>query len=270
MIYKKILLKDIDKRFDNENLSLSIYISDVNESVTTRPGMLICPGGGYSYVSPREAEPVAFRFLSEGFNCFILNYSTNKKYPAPHLDLALAVHYIKEHEKEFNLIPNSLSLMGFSAGGHLVASYSYLYKELAKELGLDAKKLKPSSIVLGYPVISTLAFQEQETRKNISEENPILDEKLDIPTHIDKNYPPTFVFTTKDDKVVPYQNTLMLEEALKNNKIKYQCIIFESGLHGGSVVNRSCYKKNTIPPLMEEERKWPVFAADFVFKTLKL
>ena len=62
MLYKKIFLKEIDSRFENSNASLRIYISEQNESVQLRPGMLICPGGGYGYCSAREAEPVAFRY----------------------------------------------------------------------------------------------------------------------------------------------------------------------------------------------------------------
>ena len=78
MFYKKILLKEIDSRFTNETTSLRIYISERNESTEQRPGMLVCPGGGYSFCSAREAEPIAFRFLSEGFNCFILDYTVYK------------------------------------------------------------------------------------------------------------------------------------------------------------------------------------------------
>ena len=39
------------------------------------PAVLILPGGAYSWVSSREAEPVAMRFVARGFSCFVLNYS---------------------------------------------------------------------------------------------------------------------------------------------------------------------------------------------------
>ena len=96
-----MFLKDIDSRMKESQAILRIYISDRNESTESRPGMLVCPGGGYEFTSPREAEPIAFRYLSEGFNCFILDYTVKKKYPVPHLELALAIAYIREHEKEF-------------------------------------------------------------------------------------------------------------------------------------------------------------------------
>ena len=102
MLYKKILLKDIDSRLKDSIATLRIFVSERNEVTSLRPGMLICPGGGYSFCSAREAEPIAFRFLSEGFNCFILDYTVNEKYPAPHLELAIALITLENTRK--NLI----------------------------------------------------------------------------------------------------------------------------------------------------------------------
>ena len=219
MFYKKILLKEINSSFTDETATLRIYISDRNESVSLRPGMLVCPGGGYSFTSPREAEPIAFRFLSEGFNCFILDYRVNKQYPAPHLDLALAMSYIRKHEKEFDLIPNSLSIIGFSAGGHLVGSYGYLYKELAKEIGESESLLRPFSIVMAYPVVTFQTNTHEETFEIISGNKKEFLDKMDIIKYVDKKYPPTFIWTTLDDALVPSNNSLMMEEALKKNNI---------------------------------------------------
>ncbi len=268
MVYKKVLLKDIDERITDENISLRIYISERNESVSLRPGMLVCPGGGYSYCSPREAEIVAFRFLSEGFNCFVLNYSLNQKYPAPQADLAIAISYIRQHEEEFDLIPHSLSLVGFSAGAHLAGSYAYLYKELGESLNLDINLLKPFSLVLGYPVATTLLPTHGGSRDIITGGDPLLLEKLDIVKNVKENYPPTFIWTTKDDSVVPYTNSTLLDEALEKNHVPHEFILYESGWHGGSLVNRSCYQKENITEKMKDIRDWASLATDFIFNQL--
>ena len=268
MFYKKILLKDIDKRFTDDTATLRIYISDHNEAISLRPGMLVCPGGGYSFTSPREAEPVAFRFLSEGFNCFILDYRVNQKYPAPHLDLASAIAYIREHEKEFDLIPNSLSIIGFSAGGHLVGSFGYLYKELAKEIGVNESILRPFSIVMAYPVITFQTNTHEETFEIISGGDKALLEKMDIIKHVDSSYPPSFIWTTLDDELVPSPNTLMMVETLKKNNVKYESKLYESGHHGCSLCNQSVYKKGEIPEKMRDIRDWASLVADFIFKLL--
>ena len=60
MIYKRILIKEIEPKLFKSNATLRIYISERNEAVNLRPGMLVCPGGGYSFCSPREAEIIAF------------------------------------------------------------------------------------------------------------------------------------------------------------------------------------------------------------------
>ena len=268
MIYKKILLKEIDPKFSDENLTLRTYISDRNESVSLRPGMLVCPGGGYSYCSPREAEPIAFRFLAEGFNCFILDYSCNKKYPAPHIDLALAFSYIRQHEKEFDLIPNSLSIVGFSAGGHLVTSYGYLYPELAKKLGIKTNFIRPFSIISAYSVTLMGVKTHGGSRDVISGGDQELIEKLDVPSHVTKDYPPTFIWATEDDAVVPAVNSTSLADKLKENKVPYEVHIFESGWHGSSLCNRSCYRREDITEKMKDIRDWASLAADFIYNLL--
>lgn len=268
MFYKKILLKDIDARFTDEIASLRIYISERNETVGRRPGMLVCPGGGYSFCSPREAEPIAFRFLSEGFNCFVLNYRINQKYPAPHLDLALAMAYIREHEEEFDLIPNSLSIVGFSAGGHLVGSFGYLYKELAKEIGVNESLLRPFSIVMAYPVTTFSTKTHEDTFRIIAGNDESLREKMNIIKHVDNTYPPTFIWTTLDDQCVPAPNTLMMVDALKKNNVKYECKVYESGLHGSSMCNRAVYLKEDISEKMKDIRDWASLATDFIFDLL--
>ena len=268
MIYKRILIKEIEPKLFKSNATLRIYISERNEAVNLRPGMLVCPGGGYSFCSPREAEIVAFRFLSEGFNCFVLDYSTKENYPAPHLDLVAAISYVRKHEKEFDLLPNSLSLIGFSAGGHLVGSYSYLYEELSQMLSYNENILKPLAVVMAYPVTLTSEFGEEETKGNICGDDIALKAKLNMPDHISGDYPPAYIWTTKDDQLVNFINTVVLDESLTKNNVPHKCQIFESGPHGLSLSNRSCYKKEEINEKMKPVRDWASDVSDFIFDIL--
>ena len=268
MVYKELYLADIEPKLSDSKAMLRIYISDCNETINSRPGLLVLPGGGYGCVSPREAEPVAFRFLSEGFNCFILEYSTFSKYPVPHLEVAVAMNYIRSHEKEFDLISNSFSIIGFSAGGHLAGTYGYLYPELAKKYGYDDSLIRPQTLLLCYPVTLLNEYTHKGTMDIITGGEELLKEKLNIPTHISKNYPPTFAFATKDDEMVPVENTEVLKEALENNHVKNRCLIYESGRHGVSMVNRSVYYKQDITNEMKEIRDWASLASNFVFEII--
>ena len=268
MIYKELNLKEIEPALFSVDAKLRIYISNRNEAISLRPGLLICPGGGYGCVSPREAEPIAFRFLSEGFNCFVLEYSTFKKYPIPHLEVAAAMKYIREHEFEFDLIPNSLSLIGFSAGGHLVGSYSYLYNELANELNYDPSLIKPRAVVLAYPVTLMNEYTHGGTKEIITGNDISLIKKLDIPSNVNSDYPPSFIWATKDDEMVPVDNSLELAKSLRKYNVKHECFIFESGKHGASMDNRSVYFKNDITEKMKDIRDWASKASDFLFEVI--
>lgn len=265
MIYKELLLRDIEPKLSESNAKLRIYISEKNETVSKRPGMLVCPGGAYYYCSPREAEIVAFRFLSEGFNCFVLDYTVQKKYPAPHIDLMVAFSYIRKHEEEFDLLPDSLSIIGFSAGGHLVGSYSYLYEELAGMLSYDKKLLRPLSVVMAYPVTLMNEKSEKQTKGYISDGDKDLLEKLDIPSHVNKDYPPAYIWATKDDQLVNYTNSVLLDESLTRHGVHHVCKIYESGPHGLSLSNRACYKKEDIDERFEIIRNWASDVSNFIF-----
>lgn len=268
MIYKEIALKDIEPKLGESDAKLRIYISERNESVSLRPGMLVCPGGAYYFCSPREAEIIAFRFLSEGFNCFVLNYTTQKKYPTPHIDLAVAIAYIRNHEEEFDLLPNSLSTIGFSAGGHLVGSYSYLYEELAGILSYDKSVLKPLTVVMAYPVTLMDEHGEKQTKGFICDGDKALMEKLNIPSHITKDYPPTYIWATKDDQLVESINSILLDKSLTEHKVHHKCQIFGSGPHGLSLSNRACYAKEEMNDTMARTRDWASDVSDFIFDIL--
>ena len=69
MFIEKIVLSK------ERNVTLTAMIQDVGgeyRTVTERPGIIVIPGGGYSFCSDREAEPVAMAFLNAGFDAFIL------------------------------------------------------------------------------------------------------------------------------------------------------------------------------------------------------
>jgi acetyl esterase/lipase len=64
---------------------LFAYLLDKSHELplsSIRPAVIICPGGGYSFKSDREGEPIAMRFLAAGFHAFVLQYSVApSRYP---------------------------------------------------------------------------------------------------------------------------------------------------------------------------------------------
>ena len=154
----KINLKEATNYEIPNDVILETYCNDDNEEIKYegRPAMLVLPGGGYEWCSRREGEPIALRFMAEGFNCFVLFYSCRRSYPLPHFEVAIAMQYINEHAEEFNVKKGCVSIAGFSAGGHLAASYGYTYKNFINELNSDGKTIKPFSII--WSSITTFTF----------------------------------------------------------------------------------------------------------------
>ena len=100
-------------------------------SYNTRPAVLILPGGGYRYCSPREADPVAVQFLQAGYHVFTLIYSTDH---APLLwqpltEAASAILYLRRNAADLRIAADKITIVGFSAGAHLAASTALLWDE---------------------------------------------------------------------------------------------------------------------------------------------
>ena len=98
-------------------------------SYNTRPAVLILPGGGYRYCSPREADPVAVQFLQAGYHVFTLIYSTDH---APLLwqpltEAASAILYLRRNAADLRIAADKITIVGFSAGAHLAASTALLW-----------------------------------------------------------------------------------------------------------------------------------------------
>ena len=88
-----------------------------------RPAVIIAPGGAYLMLSQRESDPVAAAFLRRGFNVFVLRYSLrgHAAYPHPAVDAAQAVRWVRANADELCIDRERVSLLGFSAGGHVAA-----------------------------------------------------------------------------------------------------------------------------------------------------
>lgn len=206
-----------------------------------RPAVIIAPGGGYHFCSKREQEVVALEFLARGYNAFVLEYlcaPDNVSYPEQLLELAVSVDYIKKNAKEFSINPNEIFAVGFSAGGHLVASLSTDYTIAQKEYsGKIDTKITGAGLI--YPVISDL-YLHQESHSNLfvnsSEEYKA--EKLPqirMDELVSKNTVPAFIFSTFEDKTVPSINALKYAEAMAKKGIPYELHVYKNGGHGMSI-----------------------------------
>ena len=200
----------------NEHVTLTTYILDGSpelSNITSRPSVIIFPGGGYRFTSDREAEPVAMAYLAEGYNAFVLRYSVQERseFPAPLNDAEEAMSIIKKNHQEWNVDPSKIAVIGFSAGGHLATALSTMGQN------------RPNALILGYPcILSTLGGIMPFPIPSLEKE-------------VDEKTPPTFLFTTYEDDTVPMEHAISFMQALHEHQIPFESHIFQKGAHGLSL-----------------------------------
>lgn len=262
MIYKKIdLIKEYHLSIEAE-CNLYIYEEDLSCEVNLNRKflpLLIIPGGDYEFTSFREKEPVALKFLSEGFASFVLEYSCGEKakFPLQLLEGYLALDYINKNKEELHIDISKLGLIGFSAGGHLngLLSSSYLKEEFIEEYKLNIPKIAYSAY--GYPVVNQYDEPREQSFINLFKNEKLrMESDLSLPKLINKNNPRAFIFSTFEDSVVPIKNTISLISAYKENGVPFEVHIFEHGEHGLSLGNISVYNLKYLDEFSKTNSKW--------------
>lgn len=213
---------------NHPDATLEGYILDCDISLgqeTERPAIIVCPGGGYVYCSPREAEPVALGFTAMGYHAFILRYSTGRNCAGwtPLEEIDWAIGYLREHAEEWHIHPDKILSCGFSAGGHLALASGILAKN------------KPNGMILGYPVASVkryrgadFMFQLLTGKADYSDEDI---EIFDLPPKLTKDAPPVFMVATAQDALTP-SGVLAVANKYTELGLHYELHVFQHGPHG--------------------------------------
>lgn len=216
-----------------------------------RPGIIICPGGGYGIVSEREAEPVALRFLGLGYAAFVLRYhaAPRGRWPIPQRQLLAAVDYVRTNCGDYHVDPKAVLVMGFSAGGHLAACGGTLWNrpEVYRSLKKKALAYRPDGMILCYPVITSGDHAQRTSFQNLlGDRYEELLPLLSLERRVKSSTPPTFIWHTADDTVVDLENTLLFETALKARGVPVECHIYPHGAHGQSLADRTCFPEKDL------------------------
>lgn len=261
MIHKKIKIRT---KGSGEDAHIVTYFLEPSKEIPAppRPCVVLCPGGGYHFTSDREAEPVAMRFLAQGIDVVILRYSVAPAvFPTALLELGLAVKYTRSVSSEYGIDPDKIVTMGFSAGGHLAASYGNFWrtKQVANLLGLFPQSeegalplsraeqeafsevLRPNAQILGYPVITSGRYAHRNSFENLLGENSseMQMERLSLENSVNENTPATFIWHTQQDDAVPVENSLFFVNALQEAGVPTEFHLFPKGPHGMSLADET-------------------------------
>ena len=256
MLHEKIYLGE-----DRTAYITTYIIDDPLELDRKRPVVVICPGGAYEFVSPREGEPVALAFNAAGFHAVVVNYRTKALFPASLTDLSNAVCMVRDNAEKWRIDADKVVVCGFSAGGHLAASLGVFYdKESAiiNKFGLN----KPNGMILCYPVITSGNSAHKGSIRNIAGDDDETVRKMSLEKQVTKSCPPAFIWHSFTDALVPVQNSICMAHALADNGIPVELHIFPKGPHGMSVANE--YVAECEDGNRPEVNTWLKMAVDWI------
>ena len=232
----------IEKLFmfeNDEKAHLITYIRDNPPEMDNEPrrAIIICPGGGYQWTSDRESEPIALQFLARGYNTFVLKYSVADmaKNLNPLREIGAAIKHVRDNAKAYNIRPDRVFVLGFSAGAHVALSSGTLLP----------KEARPDAMVLCYPVVTATCPTHLGSMYHFCGTETPTEEQIELfslDLHVDSNTPPAFVWHTENDPSVPVQNSKNLISALKNAGVKHELLLFPDGPHGLSLATHETCK----------------------------
>jgi acetyl esterase/lipase len=201
----------------------------------TGVAVLVFPGGGYSVLAiGLEGTEVCDWLASKGITAVLLKYRV--PYSGPHWDHHLNHHIepkartaledaqrtmglVRLHAAEWKVDPHKVGVLGFSAGGHLVADIStHFEKRLYPAVDeADALSCRPDFGVALYP--------------GHMMENTTKDFQLNPKVPVTKNTPPMFIVQAENDPVDDVQNSLVYYIALREAKVPVEMHLYAEGGH---------------------------------------
>ncbi|MBC2579197.1 alpha/beta hydrolase [Clostridium sp. DJ247] len=265
---------------NDPNAILYTYVLDKQPRTyqkSKRPAIIICPGGGYLLTARKEGESVAVRFASMGYHTFVLRYTTFFKekpsnfeenlpkvnqygyFPQQMFDLAKAMLIIRQHEEEWQVDPEQIVLLGFSAGSHLCACFGARWHEkfLSDHFQVPSSYLKPKGMILGYPLLdmsvmakNPVIFSQDSMDIQVKycmkclcgSENPNIEQLKNVSPveYVSSNTVQAFIWQSYNDKTTHVQNSLNFANALVKAGVSCEMHIFRDGVHGASLCDEVC------------------------------
>jgi len=239
--------------------SLTPYLAP--ERRGTGSAIVVCPGGGYQTLAlDHEGAQIARWLNSIGVAAFVLQYRLGPRYhhPIELGDAQRAIRTVRARASAYRVLPDRVGIMGFSAGGHLASTAATHFDPGNADAAdvVDRVSSRPDFAVLVYPVISfTTPYMHRGSRDNLLGPNPDpkLAESLSNELQVTPVTPPTFLFHTSTDPVVPVENSVLFYLALRKAGVPAEMHIYAEGPHGVGFA-----------PTDEALSSWPARLADWL------
>lgn len=223
---------------DEDRPTLAIYLPDAAKAAGF--GVVVCPGGGYHNLAmDHEGQQIAEWLNGLGAAAFVLKYRLGPRYhhPVEMNDGLRAMRFVRSRAREYGIAVDRIGIWGFSAGGHLASTVgTHLDNGNPSATDpIERVSSRPDFMILAYPVISfATPYVHRGSMENLlgKKPDPALVRLLSNELQVSGQTPPTFLFHTDSDDVVPVENSVLFYEALKRNHVPAEMHIFERGPHG--------------------------------------
>jgi Esterase/lipase len=204
--------------------------------------VIICPGGSYQHLLgiDREGYRVAKWLNEQGITAFVLRYRIGwygNRHPAMIQDLQRAIQLVKSQSEVYDIVPEKLGVLGFSAGGHLVGmAATYFDTNFMSSLGVEPEvSLRPAFVGMIYPVVSmTDSLAHKRSRRNLLSKSPSseLIQQFSLEQNVRVDMPPVFLVQCRGDATVDYRNSQYYHIALAERGVPHEYLLFEENGHG--------------------------------------
>ncbi|HEY5465456.1 MAG TPA: alpha/beta hydrolase [Clostridia bacterium] len=220
--------------------------------------VIVCAGGAFMYKSDDEAGHTAARFHAAGFQVAILDY---RVYPYTQRDWLAdgkrAIRYVRTHAAEWNVRPDKIAMLGYSAGGMLSGMCGTLfdYGDTDAEDPVERVSCRPDTAMLCYGAFCRASFPKEGTgfdRAAQQEAASFAPEK-----NVRNDCPPFFMFQTLEDDP---RNILTMGMALADRGILMEAHLFPTGAHGQGLYDG----KHPSEPLDKHTVHWSELAVEWL------
>jgi len=248
-----------DESGSTKGVTMEAYIPEGSDALKT--AIIVCPGGSYHWLDKEnEGRKVGEWLKANGIAAFVLHYRVagifaywshyrvlwrGNRHPDMIQDVQRAIQLVREKADEWGIDTNRVGVMGFSAGGHLAAmSAIYGHTNFLALLSIHPKvSVRPNFAAAIYPVVTfhDKRYVHKRSRKGLLGELPQytqqMQDSLSLELHITADCPPLFILNCKNDPIVKYQNSELLDSALKASDVPHRYIQYQTGGHGFGASN---------------------------------
>lgn len=225
-----------DGAFEDSMSELQVFLPSKEKA--NGAAIVLCPGGGYiRHVTDREGYPIATWLNEHGIATIILEYRLPKlRHQVPLLDAQRAIRLTRANASAWNVDPQRIGILGFSAGGHVASTAATHFDRgnVASSDPVERESCRPDFAWLVYPVVTMGEHTHTGSKAELlgPDPKPELVRLYSNELQVTAETPPAFLAHAIDDTPVPPENSRQFVAAMKANHVPVELLELPSGGHG--------------------------------------